>query len=289
LFRRDGAAQVLSAGSRFWVPHFSPDSRRIAYGGYPERQTSADLWLYDLATHTDQRLTSGGQAGRDYNDAIWSPDGKQIALSARDSGTISGKHLYMMPSDASAPPTHLLTRPGDQWPSDWTRDGKALLFTDTPPNGKRAIWLVPVSGGGSPRPVVMTPYNDLGGRLSPDGSWLAFDSDETGQREVYLQPFPGPGAKVRVSVNGGAMPAWSRSGRELFYWERATLIAVDVRLDPQVAVGAHHALFQANLQTGGELAQYDPAPDGQRFVVAAVPGSSSRLAVISNLFAVMER
>ena len=135
----------------------------------------------------------------------------------------------------------------------------------------------------------MTPYNATGGRLSPDGSWLAFESDETGQREVYLQPFPGPGARVRVSASGGSMPAWSRSGRELFYWGRTELIAVDVRLGPQIALGAHHALFQANLVSPSVLAMYDPAPDGQRFVVDAVPGSSSRLAVIPNLFGGIER
>jgi len=289
LFRRDGSSEVLSTGRRFWEPRFSPDGRWIAYGGYTERPDVADLFIYDLVSHTDRRLTSGGQTGRDYNDPVWSPDGRQIALSAVDSGTTAGKHLYLVPSDASSPPTRLLTRPGDQWPSHWTPDGKSLLFTDLPPYGKRAIWLVPVSGRGSPQPVVMTPYNSTGGRLSPDGSWLAFESDETGQREVYLQPFPGPGARVRVSASGGSMPAWSRSGRELFYWGRAELIAVDVRLGPQIALGAHHTLFQANLVSPSELAMYDPAPDGQRFVVDAVPGSSSRLAVIPNLFGGIER
>ncbi len=291
LIRRDGASEVLSRGSRFVGPRFSPGGRRIAYGAYPETPLMADLWMYDVTAHTDQRLTSGGQTGRDYNDAVWSPDGRQIALSALDSGTTvdNGKHLYLMPSDASTPPTRLLARPGDQWPTDWTPDGKSLLFADTPPYGKQAIWLVPVLGGGSPLPVVRTRYNAIGGRLSPDGKWLAFDSDETGQREVYLQRFPGAGAKVRVSVSGGSMPTWSRSGKELFYRERAGLVAVDVRLGAQLSLGAHHALFQANLLSPGALAMYDPAPDGRRFVVAAVPGSSSRLAVISNLFAGIER
>jgi len=291
LFRRDGNAHVLSAGSRFWVPRFSPDGRRVAYGAYTGRVIAADLWTYDLTHSTDQRLTSGGQTGRDYNDPVWSPDGRQIALSGLDSGVGAtvGKHLYLMPSDASAPPAHLLSRPGDQWPSDWTRDGKSLLFTDTPPNGKRAIWLLPVSRGGAPQPVVVTSYNAIGGRLSPDGRWLAFDSDETGQREVYIQPFPGPGTRVRVSSSGGLNPAWSRSGKELFYWERTQVIAVELRLGAEIAVGAHKALFQANLQPGGLVAQYDPHPDGQRFVVAAVPGSSSRLAVISNVLAGLER
>ena len=296
LMRRNGAVQLLSGSSRFWVPHFSPDGRRIVYGAYAEGGSDADLWSYDLALSTDQRLTTGGQSGRDFNDPIWSPDGKQIALSARDSGPGAdhGKHLYLMPGDATAPPAHLLTLPGDQWPSDWTRDGKSLFFTHTAPNGKRAIWIVPVAGGKAPQPVVSTAYNAKGGRLSLDGRWLAYDSDETGQSEVYVQPFPGPGTRVRVSTSGGETPVWSRSGKELFYWERGQLIAVAVRpggggVGAQIALGAHTALFKENLQTGGELAQYDPHPDGQRFVIAALPGASSRLVVISNVLAEIER
>ncbi len=137
---------------------------------------------------------------------------------------------------------------------------KSLLFKDTPPTGKRAIWLLPVSGGGAPQPVVMTSYNAIGGRLSPDGRWLAFDSDETGQREVYIQHFPGPGTRVRVSSSGGLMPAWSRSGTELLYWERARLMAVELRLGAEIALGAHTALFQANLQSGGSTGAVRPTP-----------------------------
>ena len=85
------------------------------------------------------------------------------------------------------------------------------------------------------------------------------------------------------------MPAWSRSGKELFYWERAQLVSVELRSGPEIALGARKTLFQANLQTGGVLAQYDPDPLGQHFVVAAVPGSSSRLAVISDVLAGLER
>ena len=94
---------------------------------------------------------------------------------------------------------------------------------------------------------------------------------------------------MRVSSSGGTMPAWSRSRKELFYWERAQLVAVELRLGAEIVLGAHKALFQANLQSGGVLAQYDPDPAGQRFMAAAVPGSSSRLAVISNVLAGLER
>jgi serine/threonine-protein kinase len=282
VFARDGSAMRLSGASRFWVPRISPDGRRVVYGAYGTGSSnSADLWTYDLALKTDQRLTSGGQAGRDYNDPTWSPDGRRIAISAVDSGSQGTKNLYLMPSDGSGPPVRLLDRPGDQWPSDWTRDGKYLLFTDTPPSGSRSIWLAPIAGAEAPRPVVKTNYNAQGGRLSPDGRWLAYDSDETGQSEVYVQPFPGPGPRLRVSLAGGQTPVWSRSGKELFYLSRNQLLAVEVKPGAEFAVGTRNMLFQASF-AGGVLAPYDVTPDGQRFVVSVTPETSNHLAVVTN-------
>ncbi|HEY6207520.1 MAG TPA: protein kinase [Gemmatimonadales bacterium] len=287
LLQRDGSGRTLSSGRRFWVPRFSPDGRHIVYGAYGGANW-ADLWSYDLQTNTDQRLTSGGQEGRDYNDPVWSPDGRRIALSAVDSIGLPGKGLYLMPSDATSPPALLLDRPGDQWPSDWTRDGKSLLFTEVPPNGPRSIWLVRTSGPAEPQPIVKTPYNAEGGRLSPDGRWLAYDSDETGQSEVYLQRFPAPGPRLRVSSAGGQMPVWSRGGAELFYWSRNQLIAVQLKPGTEMVVGARKTLFRATYQSGGVLAQYDVHPDGQRFVIAT-PESSNRLAVITGVLANLKR
>jgi serine/threonine-protein kinase len=290
LVQRDGTTRSLSTGSRFWVPRSSPDGRHIAYGAYGSgNATYADLWIYDLTLNTDQRRSSGGEAGWDYNDPVWSHDGKRLALSAADSVKAVTKNLYLMPNDATSPPTLMLDRPGDQWPSDWTPDGKFLLFTDTPPGGHQSIWLVPTAGTGEPRPVVTTAYNAVGGRISPNGRWLAYDSDETGQSEVYLQPFPGPGSRLRVSSAGGQWPVWSRDGRELFYRTRNQLMAVELAPGIELVVGARKPVLQARFARGGALAQYDVAPDGHGFVVSAEAESSSRLAVITNILAGMKR
>jgi eukaryotic-like serine/threonine-protein kinase len=283
LVHRDGTGRILSRGDRFWGPRFSPDGRRIAYGAYAAERPLADLWSFDLAANTDQRLTSGGQATRDYNDATWSPNGKWMALSGIDTVGRSDKNLYLMPSDASSPPVRLLDRPGAQWPTDWTRDGKAVLFTDVPPGAPKSIWLVPTSGVRAPVPIVKTIYDALGGRISPDGRWLAYESDETGQSEVYVQRFPGPGPRVRVSASGGQMPVWSRSGREVYYWFRDQLMVAVLELGSEATVVERRPLFKASFPSGSRLAQYDVAPDDESIVYSAAPGANDRLAVVSDL------
>ena len=281
LFRRDGTSQLLIRGPRLWSPRFSPDGRRIAYGSYTGTDAvDADLWSFDLKAATDQRITSGGQKGHDYNDPVWSPDGRWIAFSGRDSIGLPQKNLYLMP--AGREPVRVLDRPGDQYPTDWTRDGQAILFTDKPPSMPYAIWLVPRSGG-TPAPVVQTQYNAMGGRLSPDGHWLAYESDETGRAEVYIQPFPNPGQRVRVSTTGGEMPAWSPSGRELYYWFHDQLTIAGLVLGSEATVTKRTPLFQATMPPNSILAPYDVAPDGEHLVVSVAPESSGRLAVMSRL------
>jgi hypothetical protein len=138
------------------------------------------------------------------------------------------------------------------------------------------------------RPIVQTAYNATGGRISPDGHWLAYDSDETGRSEVYVQPFPGPGRKLRISADGGAYPAWARTGQGLFYWNQDALLSVELRLGAEVDVVRTETLFHAETEMGGVLAQYDVAPDGQSFV-AAVSNGSNRIAIVSDVIGSLNR
>ncbi len=142
---------------------------------------------------------------------------------------------------------------------------------------------LPLGKGAEPRAVVQTAYNATGGRLSPDGAWLAYDSDETGRTEVYLQRFPGPGGKTRLSSEGGGFPVWSRDGRELFYWNEDELVSVQLRLGQEVAILHRETLLEAHPQGGGVLAQYDVLPDGQHFVLASGSESGNRIAVVTDV------
>jgi len=273
---------VLSTGSRIWVPRVSPDGRRIVYGAYASGGSLADLWIYDLGTRTDQRLTSGGQTGADYNDGTWSPDGRWLALSAIDSTkTGGGKGLYLMPSDGSAAPELVLSLPGNQFPTGWTPDGRNILFTSAPPQGPNEIWMVPAFGDHRPVLLVQSAYGARGGRVSPDGRWLAFEADETGQPEVYIQHFPAGGVRVRVSESGGRMPVWSRDGRQLFYWNRDQLLVARLQPAAEISVIGRSVYADLTIPSGTVVAQYDVMPDG-RVVASTVPAASSRLAVVTD-------
>lgn len=117
-------------------------------------------------------------------------------------------------------------------------------------------------GERQPKPFLKTPFDELDARFSPDGRWLAYQSDESGRVEVYVQPFPGPGGKWRVSAEGGASPRWSRDGRELFYYYRNKMMAVDVKTGPTFAAESPKLLFEGQFNY-----RYDVGPDARRFLM----------------------
>ena len=279
---RSGQNKVLPGQSRqrWGTGRLSPDGRLVANGISNERKGS-DIWTFDVERGTLTRLSFGGEG--DINDLpIWTADGRRVFYS----GSVEGKHgLYVVPADASAKPTLILASESAAAPRATTPDGKMLIYLETGPDKRRRLMVLPISVDGTPgQPQPL--HADAAGaetdaHVSPDGRWIAYESNESGAGEIYVQPFPGPGPKTRVSLDGGTTPRWSKDGRELFYWARipiARLIAVDVVTSPTFRAGTPRELFRQPSTT-----TWDITPDRDRFLVElSARSAGSTLAIVTN-------
>jgi serine/threonine-protein kinase len=276
---RSGRTRVLFSAPNTWAPRFSPEGGRIAYGAAAPGRDEDDVWIYDVKAATSQRLTFEGS---DTNDPVWSSDGRQILISSTRESQI--KDLYVQSASQTTGARLILSRPSSQWPSDWSRDGKTIVFTDvsTGPSGWD-IWTVS-SDGRDAKPFMATPFRETGGRLSPNGRWMAYTSNETGRDEVYVQAFPAGDQRILVSTDGGRDPIWGRTERELYYWRIPELIAATLATSPALAVTRRESLFR-RAYTQGAHANYDVSPDGQYFAIVGGGSTSAGLVVALNLVA----
>jgi hypothetical protein len=273
LFDRAGGQQILFRNGGFWAPRFSPEGSQIAFGD----RNPDDLWIHDLRTQTRRRFTLDG-AGN--NDPVWSPDGKQIAFSA---DRPSRKDLLVRNTDGTANERQLVVREGLQWPSAWTRDGR-IVFTDVPLDEDRDIWIVKADGSEAPIPYLDTPFQEKGAVVSPDGRWIAYDSNATGRFEVFVNSFPEPSSPVIVSSTAGRNPRWASNGRELFYWNDDQLIAVRLDLRDRPRVENYTNVLKTSYASA-DHPNYDVHPDGNRFVVVTGRARPQRIIVAINPFA----
>jgi len=203
--------------------------------------------------------------------------------------TLSGKHgISWVPADGSGRAELLLATDTAAIPDSWTPDGKFLVYSQPGPNKNSQLWVLPASGtegAGKPHLLHDAPFSETGAQISPDGRWVAYVSSESGASEVYLQPFPAPGGKIRISTQGGRAPRWSRDGRELFYWAglgTAELVSVEIQTAPIFRAGLPQSLFKLAAGT-----TWDVAPDAKRFLVEQIPGvedGGRRLEAVVNWF-----
>ncbi len=226
----------------------------------------ADIWLIDTMRGILSRFTTDPA---DDTNAIWSPDGKQIAFfSARNDKRFGG--LYRK-SLNGAPGSEELVLEGTQRyrPFDLSPDGHTILYGEVGARTNVDIWAAPIGGTGKPFPVAQTPSNEFGGRFSPDGKWIAYESDESGRFEIYVQPFMGSGNKWQVSTQGGIDARWRTDGKELFFRSSSgQFMAVSIQLDPNTpAVHAGTPAMLFGLPAGLGYNGYGATGDGQRFLV----------------------
>jgi Tol biopolymer transport system component len=272
LDRKGTPTPALKEQLAFQSPTLSPDGRRVAISIPP------DVWIYEFERGSRLRLTTEGMNRR----SVWSSDGAQIAFYSTLPGS-RDQDLFVVAS-SGGPSKRLLARSGPQFPDTWSKDGRFLIFEDGEQGGvfRRDLWLLPI--GGEPQPLLSTRFYERGAVMSPDGDWLAFVSDESGRAEVYVQRFPGSGPKIPVSTNGGIQPIWARSGRELFYREGETLMAVPVQPQP-FRVAAPQKLFEmpaAIYHFDQNFPDYDVAPDGRFLAVRREDTRVEQIHVVLN-------
>ena len=154
-------------------------------------------------------------------------------------------------------------------PTDWSRDGRFLLFSAPGETTNWDIWVLPMEGDRKPLPLVRTPALEGGGTFSPDGKWIAYMSIESGQTNVFAAPFPGPGERVAISTAGGRSPKWRGDGKEIFYLaDDGKMMAVPIRTAATIEAGVPVPLFEARAKSQPGWA-YDVTPDGQKFIVVS--------------------
>jgi Tol biopolymer transport system component len=286
---RTGQTKVLPGPSRqsWGTGRLSPDGRLVVNGISNDRN-GRDVWTFDVERGTLTRLSF--DAGTNTNDfPIWTPDGHRVIYS----GNVEGKHgVYAVPADASARPTQLFSTESFATPRSVTPDGRMLIYSQAGPEKRSRLMLVSIPTDGSPaqpRPMHADAAGaEMDGQVSPDGRWIAYESTESGGTEVYVQPFPGPGPKTRISLDGGSTPRWSKDGRELFYWARipvAKLMTVDVVTAPDFRAGTPRELFRQPSTT-----TWDITPDRNRFLVElSTRATGSTLAIVTNWFEELRR
>jgi eukaryotic-like serine/threonine-protein kinase len=228
-----------------------------------------DIWILDTSRGVPTRLTFDPATD---NVPLWFPDGQRVIFLS----TRTGRFELLEKSADGAGDEHVVIEDGGV-PVSWSPDGRFLVYSRPDPKTGSDLWMVPMNGERKPLPVVQTAGDQFGGDISPDGRWLVYESNESGQFDVYVQRFQDAGGKWQVSVEGGTQARWSRDGRELYFvGPDARLMATPVRTSADgktLDLGTPVPLFRPRLASGSGAtpgrAQYAVAPDG-RFLVNTV-------------------
>jgi len=256
----------------------SPDGKRIAFDRYSS--TDQDVWVYDIERQLSSRFTSQGPFN---NVPVWAPDSGTIAFATGRNG---GVDIYQRKVGVTGDDDAVLRVNAIPilFPSDWSPDGKYLMYYRTDTKTRLDTWVLPLFGDRTPMKILGTPYNESQGQFAPDGKSFAFVSDESGQQQVYLQSFPSSTRRGQVSTGGGTQPRWRPDGRELFYLAPdGKMMSVSIRGNDTLETDAPRPMFNTPLDSRALRQTYAVAPDGQRFLLQMPSASSSStLTVVLN-------
>jgi eukaryotic-like serine/threonine-protein kinase len=267
---------VVPSGAVF-DPAISPDGKSVAFtrnvGAVP------NLWLRDLARGTETRLTSDASNIT----PCWSPMADRIIFASNRSG--GAFNLFQRTTSGSGQDEPLLKNSNLKLPTQWSRDGRFIVYWESDPKTKDDLWVLSMGGPENERnpiPFLQTEFNESMGQLSPDGHWMAYASDQSGRREVYVRPFPKAEGQWTISLAGGEQPRWRGDGRELFFEAadgKMMAVAVNASAAPKPVfeAGVPVPLFDAHTapSANNNAFKYDVTADGKRFLIDTMAGSGA--------------
>ncbi len=274
---------TVAAIARYQSVRLAPDGKRLAVDRAEQRTNATDVHVFDLTRGTDTRVTSA--TGSEFA-PIWSPDGRRLVF-AWDKDAPPYLHQLVLDSGAAAEP---LVQPSGavHTPGDWHPDGMLIAYEKTDSVTASDVWILPLTGERTPTAFVKTRFNETAPRFSPDGRWIAYVSDEAGQPDVYVRPFPGPGEAHRISTGGGSNPRWRRDGKELFYVVGQRVMAVPVSTTASFDAGVAKVLFD---RKPARIIDFDVTADGQSFLInSEVSGPETKpMNIVVNWMATLKK
>jgi Tol biopolymer transport system component len=265
---------------RYRDASLSPDGWRVALS-IPQGKTQ-DIWIYDIANHTLNRLTFEAQNQKPF----WTPDGKRVIFFTSLGGQATEQRLYWKPADGSGAAERLLEDNVSIYAAI-SPDGKTLAYTPRSSAGLNGgIWTVSIGGDRKPAALISASAQELSPAFSPNGDYIAYTAFEGGTRAAYVQPYPPTGGRWQVSAfDNGLEPQWSRDGKKLFYRAGNTIMVVPIETKPSFKAGAPQKFVSDLTPAPGAVKNYSVAPDGRRLLLtrpAEKTAASSEVVVIVN-------
>ena len=284
LVNRDGNERLLLEGGSYLRPSLSPDGRYVAVG----RRNPLDIWLFDSQRDVSTRFTFHDSSDQS---PFWSPDGTRLVFASNRAGPYN---LFWKALETDEPASAVA--PSEYWefPSDWSQDGSYILFMEEHPSTGDDIWIYSIEEGRA-RPFLATEFNENSATFSPDGRWIAYASNESGQSEIFVRSVDTSGARpVLVSTAGGVEPRWSPAGGEIFYRNENRMMFATISTSAAVTVGAPEVLFEGNYSFRygvDQAAFYDVTPDGKQFLMVRTADVAPvhEIRVVLNWFEELER
>jgi Tol biopolymer transport system component len=266
--RKGAERRVGTWTGPYMSPRLSPDGQRIAVSARRGASRTTDIWVYDLGRDAPTRLTFDA----DNNSPVWAPDSKRLVYGAGN--------LHAIDAVGGGTPERLVTSDYLHFPSSWSAGANAIAFLQRPgpDDALNGIWVLPMdvpAAERKPRLFLQSRFSLTHPDFSPDGGWIAYVSNESGNQDVYVQPYPGPGEKIRISTSGGTEPIWTANGRELLYrtgtGSTSPFVSVTVRSTSPFQTDPPRILFEAKpgeYDSTGPVRGWDASADGQRFLLA---------------------